>query len=121
MNFKETALYITALIALGTSVASALPADPKTKKPITSWTCADFLAQDDQFKPKIVYAASTFAKNGKPLDTVIDIDDTEKVIPMVVDDCQKEPQSSFLQSLKHDWTKVDADAKAETKKVDKKL
>lgn len=121
MSLKQTALYIIAVTAVGTSVASALPADHQTKKPITSWKCSDFLGLDDQLKPKIVYAASTFAKDGKPRDSVIDIDDTEKVIPMVVDDCQKAPQSSFLQNLKHDWTKIDADAKAETKKIEKKL
>jgi acid stress chaperone HdeA len=120
MTIRQIALSIVAF-AIGTSLAAAATADQSKKKPVTSWTCADFLAVDDQFKPKLVYAASAYAKDGKPLAAVVDIDGTEKVTPMIIDDCSKSPQSSFMQTLKGDWAKVDADTKAEVKKLDKKL
>jgi hypothetical protein len=40
---------------------------------------------------------------------------------MIIDDCTKAPQASFWQHLKADWAKVKAAAKAETKKVEKKM
>jgi acid stress chaperone HdeA len=109
------------VLGAGASIGAAVAADESNKKPVTSWTCADFLAVDDQFRPKVVYVASAFTKGGKPEAAVIDIDGTEKVTPLVIDDCHKAPQSSFMQKLKGDWSKVKADAKVEAKKIDKKL
>jgi hypothetical protein len=40
---------------------------------------------------------------------------------MIAEECEKTPQSSFLQKLKTEWTKVEADAKADVKKLEKKL
>jgi acid stress chaperone HdeA len=105
-------------LAIFATVTAAVAAE--NKKPVAKWTCAEFLSVDEQFKPKVIYAATAFAKGGKPKDSVIDIDGTEKVTPMVVDDCQKAPQASFWQKLKGAWSRVDADAKAEIEKLEKK-
>jgi acid stress chaperone HdeA len=99
--------------------ASAVAAD--SKKPVAKWTCAEFIAVDDQFKPKVVYAATAYSKAGKPEAAVIDIEGTEKVTPMIIDDCNKAPQASFWQKLKGAWAKVEADAKADAKKIEKKM
>jgi acid stress chaperone HdeA len=44
--------------------ASASAAD--TKKPVSKWTCAEFIGVDDQFKPKVVYAATAYSKAVNP-------------------------------------------------------
>jgi acid stress chaperone HdeA len=95
-----------------TTVASA-----EVKKPIAQWKCADFLSVDDQFKPKVVYSATAFAKSGRPAASVVDIEGTEKVIPRLIDDCTKDPRASFWQKLKDEWVKVGDEAK----KLEKKL
>jgi len=100
------------ILIVATSVIGA-----ENKKPITQWTCTDFLAVEDQFRPKVVYAATAYANGGQPEASVIDIVGTEKVIPIVIDDCKRTPQTSFWQTLKQDWAKVKADAKAEMKKL----
>lgn len=115
MKLRQLALLLIVL-AVATSVVAA-----QNKKPVSKWTCAEFLAVDDQFKPKVVYAATAYSKAGKPQGSVIDIEGTEKVTPMIIDDCQKTPQASFWKTLKGDWAKVEADARAEMKKVEKKL
>ena len=99
--------------------ASASAAD--TKKPVSKWTCAEFIGVDDQFKPKVIYAATAYSKAGKPEASVIDIDGTEKVTPIVIDECARAPQASFWQKLKGAWAKVEADVKAEAKKIEKKM
>jgi len=72
---------------------------------------SDFLSVDDQFKPKVVYSATAFAKGGKPRASVVDIEGTEKVVPRVIDDCTKEPGASFWQKLKGEWDNVEREAK----------
>ena len=99
--------------------ASASGAD--SKKPVSKWMCAEFIGVDDQFKPKVVYWATAYAKGGKPEGSMIDIEGTEKVTPILIDECAKAPQASFWQKLKGAWAKVEADAKAEAKKVEKKM
>ncbi len=115
MKLKQLTLPVI-VIAVATSAIAA-----ENKKPVSKWTCEEFLAVDDQFKPKVVYAATAYSKAGKAEGSVIDIDGTEKVIPMIIDDCTKDPPASFWQRLKADWAKVKAAAKAETKKVEKKM
>jgi acid stress chaperone HdeA len=115
MQLKHIASILVIACAATTAIAAG------NKKPVTKWTCEEFLAVDDQFKPKVVYAATAYSKAGKPQDSVIDIDGTEKVIPMIIDDCQKAPQASFWQKLKGDWHKVEAETRAEMKKVEKKM
>jgi acid stress chaperone HdeA len=68
-----------------------------------------------------VYAASAHAKGGKPEDGIIDIEGTERVIPVVFEECRLEPQASFWQKLKGAWAKVESEAKAAAKKVESKL
>ena len=52
---------------------------------------------------------------------MIDIEGTEKVTPMIIDECTKAPQASFWQKLKAGWKKIEADARAEVKKIEKKM
>ena len=106
-------------VVVAAAAASASAAD--TKKPVAKWTCAEFIGVDDQFKPKVVYWATAYAKGGKPEGSMIDIEGTEKVTPILIDECAKAPQASFWQKLKGAWAKVEADAKAEAKKIEKKM
>jgi acid stress chaperone HdeA len=106
-------------VVVAAAAASASAAD--TKKPVAKWTCAEFVGVDDQFKPKVVYWATAYAKGGKPEGSMIDIEGTEKVTPILIDECAKAPQASFWQKLKGAWAKVEADAKAEAKKIEKKI
>ena len=115
MNIKRIALSPAAAAVATTATAA------ETKKPVGQWTCADFLAVEDQYKPKAVYWATAYAKGGKPEASVIDIEGTEKVTPMIIDECTKAPQASFWQKLKAEWKKVKAEAKAEAKKIEKKM
>jgi acid stress chaperone HdeA len=78
------------------------------------------LSVDEQFKPKVIYAATAFAKGGRPKDSVIDIEGTEKVAPTIIDDCRKAPQASFWQKLKGAWSRVDADTKVEIETLEKR-
>ena len=101
MQLKQIAL--TGLV-IGSMVIPAAGAN--NKKPVTQWTCADFLAVEDQYKPKVVYAATAYSKAGKPEAEVIDIEGTEKVTPMIITACEGTPRASFWEKLKAEWNKI---------------
>jgi acid stress chaperone HdeA len=93
----------------------------EVKKPVTQWTCEEFLALDDQFKPNAVYWATAYAQGGDPEASELDIAGTETVTPMVIEDCGKEPKASFWEKLKTAWDKVEDKIESGAKKMEKKL
>lgn len=101
---------VAVFVILGLAFLSSL-AVAGNKKPMAQWKCDEFLALDAQFQPKAVYAATELTKKGKPEASVLDIDGTEKVIPVVIDECKKAPQGSFWDKVKAAWKKVESDTK----------
>ena len=58
----------------------------------------------------MVYWAVAYGKGGKPQSAILDLEATEKVMPVLIDECKKAPKESFWQKMK-----------AELKKLGKKL
>lgn len=114
----KRALLIAPVLVLGLAVTAVAG---ENKKPVSQWTCQEFLAVDGQFQPKVIYSASMLTKKGKPEGAMIDVAGTEKVVPIVISECKKTPQASFWTKVKSAWAKVEADAKAAVKKVEKKF
>jgi acid stress chaperone HdeA len=111
-----------ALWAIGISVATASsaladtpakaadstatnPKPVKTLKPI-ELTCEEFLSYDEVTRPQIVYWSAGLNGKGKPDDAVIDIDRINSLVPVIVEDCTKEPKSSYWQKIKRDIKKT---------------
>lgn len=105
---KKLKLALFGVMAVTLLASAVVAAD---KKPMSQWKCEEFLALDAQFQPKAVYAATELTKKGKPEASVFDIDGTEKVIPIVIAECQKTPKESFWAKVKAAWKKVEADVK----------
>lgn len=103
-------------VLLGAALATQTALAETNKKPVSNWTCEEFLAVEGDFQPKVVYWATAKTKSGKP-GSIVDIEGTEKVVPMVIDDCKKTPSDSFMTKLKNAWRAIEADAK----KVKEKL
>jgi len=55
--------------------------------------------------------------NDKPEVATINIEGTEKVIPIDIEDCKKAPQDAFWQKLEAGWKRVEADMKSLEKKL----
>jgi hypothetical protein len=51
-------------------------------------------------KPYVVYWAEGVNQEGNPVDAVVDIDVTDELIPVLVDECHKTPKASFWQKIK---------------------
>lgn len=98
------------LLAMGVSVTlagAAVAATPDSSakgiKP-AKLTCEEFLAVDDITRPQLVYWAEGVNSKGKPDDAVFDVERTNRLIPVLIEECKKAPQTSF-------WTKVKVDLK----------
>ena len=80
--------------------ASAAPKPTAAAPAPTKMTCSDFLAMEDVVKPKIVYWAEGFSKGGKPTDGVIEIDETDRKVPVLVQECKATPKLTLWEKIK---------------------
>ena len=96
---------VTAALLASTTLAVAQSSG--TKKPLGQMTCEDFLGIDDSIKPKMVYWAVAYGKGGKPQSAVLDVEATERVIPVLIDECKKAPKESFWQKMKAEFKKLE--------------
>ncbi|MGJ0506701.1 MAG: acid-activated periplasmic chaperone HdeA [Methylocystis sp.] len=108
------------LVLAGAALAAQAASADDNKKPVSNWTCEEFLAVEGDFQPKVVYWATAKSKTGKP-GSIVDIEGTEKVVPMVIDDCKKTPSDSFMTKVKNAWKAIEADVKADVKKIKEKI
>jgi acid stress chaperone HdeA len=110
MLLRITGLSIVTALLTVSSISFAAETKGKedmAKKKVTEITCEDFNGLEDSFKPTVIAWAEGFRQGSKkPNEVTLNIDGIEKVTPMIVEACQKEPKASL-------WSK----AKAELKKV----
>ena len=91
-------------LVFAADVASKTERAKKTesiKKPLGKLTCEEFMSFEDIIKPQYVIAAAAHSKkSGKAKDAVIEIIDTDTIVPVLIEECQKAPKESFWEKLK---------------------
>jgi hypothetical protein len=100
MKMKSTitiAVLSGVLLSAGTT-STVLAATP-THKP-ARMTCEEYVMLDNVAKPKVVYWAEGFNQKGKEDDAVVDIAATDKLVPILVDECKETPKASFWEKIK---------------------
>ncbi len=105
---KFVVVGIAVLMLSGAAFAAdkSAKSDKKTKHHLSKMTCEEFVMFDETIKPKVVYYGVAYARGGKPESAVIDVEGTEKITPIIVDVCKKEPKASFWQKLKAEVKKI---------------
>jgi acid stress chaperone HdeA len=106
MKIRPAAIGVAAAILM-TSSAPVLAEAGAPRKPLRAMTCHDFLLIDDAAKPEIVYWVATYGKYGKPESMVIDVDDTDKIVPVLVEACKQAPNESFWQKARGEAAKLE--------------
>jgi len=95
--------------AAATPATSGAPvthaAAPKAVKP-AKMTCEEFLEFDEVSRPQIIFLSEGLNRKGKAEDAVIDIDRTNRLVPILVEDCTKQPKASYWTMLKAELKKV---------------
>jgi acid stress chaperone HdeA len=86
---------------VATATHAPVAAKPtKAIKPM-ELTCEEFLSYDEVTRPQIVYWSAGLNGKGKP---EIDLDRTNSLVPVLVEDCRQEPKTSY-------WTKMEEEFK----------
>lgn len=85
---------------LVTSSAPSLAASNPARKPLGQMKCADFLGYEDAAKPEIVYWAAIHDRGGRKIADVVDVDDTDRIVPRVVEKCRMTPEESLWHQVK---------------------
>lgn len=81
----------------------------ENSKPVAMWTCKDFLSLDESYRPTAIGFAEALNKKGQAEDSVLDIDGLEKITPILIEVCKKDPQSKFLTELESAWKDIKKD------------
>jgi hypothetical protein len=63
-------------------------------------TCEDFIALDEISRPKAVYWADGYNWYGQPDEAVIDFDRDDRLVPVIVTECTKNPKHKFVAKVK---------------------
>jgi hypothetical protein len=107
---KQFVLTAFGLCVLATTsvLADASATSQKSAKAIkpTALTCEEFLSYDEVTRPQIVYWSEGMNRQGKPEDAVIDVDRTNRLVPVLVEDCTKEPSASYWTKMKQEFKKI---------------
>lgn len=112
---------VVALLAFGLSVVlingavadtpsmtgKSAPVAAKSTKAIKPMqlTCEEFLSYDEVTRPQIVYWSEGMNGKGKPETAVIDVEQTNNLVPVLVEECRKEPKTSYWTKLKQEFKK----------------
>jgi acid stress chaperone HdeA len=99
MNVRPVAVAV-AVALLMTQSALAFAQSIPARKPVRQMTCGDFLRVDDAAKPEIVYWAATRDRRGGHVNAAIDVDATDRIVPVLVEKCRDVPKASFWQTVK---------------------
>ena len=94
------------LLVLGMSIAlcgAAMAATPaKVVKPM-EMTCEDFLSFDEVTRPQIVYWSEGFTHKDRIKNIAFDMDRTNSLVPVLVQECTKEPHASYWSKMKREF------------------
>ncbi len=96
MKTNVTMAVLSGVLLSGTMIAPVLA---QTHKP-SEMTCEEYVALDEVVQPKVVYWSEGFNKKGEPTDAVVDVQETDRLVPVLVDECMKTPKTSFWEKLK---------------------
>jgi len=75
------------------------PAHPAVNRP-TTMTCKEFLALDEEVKPKVVYWVEGFDKKGKPDQVIFDIASIDHYYPVLVEECTASPNNNLMHTIR---------------------
>ena len=94
MKYPLVAVIATAIPALAMSVTNT------NAKQASEWTCQEFLDVGDEIQPRVVYWMEGYNKAGKPEFADVGVEDFDRPIAVVVDECKKEPKASLWDKIK---------------------
>ena len=62
-------------------------------------TCGEFVALTEVERPKVVYWAEGFNQRGKPSDSIVDVAETDRLVPVLIAECTKDPKATLAKAV----------------------
>jgi len=98
---------VACLVVLPASFAAGIQHASDAENPkLTTLKCKEFIAYNASYQPQVIYWAAAYAKGGSPENAVLDIEETEQLVPVVIAECKKTPKASFWQVVKAKFKEV---------------
>lgn len=101
---KAMLLFSACLFSISTMAAANAAEKTQAQKPVSQWTCQDFLMLDENFKPTAVAFAEGVTKKDKIVDPTLDVQGIAQVVPVLVQECKKSPKDNFVNKVKTNLT-----------------
>jgi hypothetical protein len=105
MNLKRIATVVVAT-TVWASPALVFGQSSSSKKPLEKMTCEEFVGLEDSFKPNAVSWAIAYGADGKPESAGVSVEGIQRIVPVVIEACQKTPKVSFWQKVKGEFSKL---------------
>jgi acid stress chaperone HdeA len=99
---KKIVVLSAAMVLAGTAV---LAQADTAKKPVTDWTCEEFLSVDTVSQPAVVGYVQALNSKGQPEEGMFDVVTATRVSQLTADECKVEPKASFMNKLRTIWEK----------------
>jgi hypothetical protein len=87
-------------LMFGVLAVSALSASAFAASPSPKMTCEEFIALDEVSRPKVVYWAEGYNWYGQPRGEFVDLGETDRLVPVVYDECTKNPKHKLISKVK---------------------
>jgi len=111
MKKKALLMFVVAVSMPGSLFAA------DAKKPVSEWTCQDYLLVEDTYKPQAVIEAIDYSKKMNKDVVTTDVISQETITPeMMVTECKAVPKESFWKKVKEKMDKLGKDVKNKVKK-----
>ena len=105
MDLKRIATAVVASTLFASSTV-AFGQSSSGKKALEKMTCEEFVGLEDSFKPNAVSWAIAYGADGKPESAGVSVEGIQRIVPVVVEACQKAPKESFWQKVKGEFSKL---------------
>ena len=103
---KITMLPMAIALSICASAVADTPGTPiKVIKP-RELSCQEFLSFDEVTRPQILYFSQGMTTNGKSGKSVMYIDQVNNLVPVIVEECTKDPRGSYWQKVKADFRRM---------------
>ncbi len=91
------------LLALAAALGSSTLATVASAKPQTpaKMSCEQFVALVEADRPKVLFWAEGFDRKGKANSAIVDVEETDTLVPILVSECQKAPKKPLAKALHH--------------------
>src|SRR5262245_49951548 len=107
MNINRLVAAVAAAVLISGSTLAFAENSAPARKPVRKMNCHDFLVVEDAVKPELVFWAATYGNGTRPDGAQIDVDETDRMVPQLVEQCKQVPHEPFWRVVKTETSRLE--------------